>query len=272
MSSRSPFLTSHRRLHFLRPFTVPHLAAARCWPSHNSVWLLPPALLRVARGCTHALRPPPPAEYSLARRSLPVQSGKTALHWAAYNGHTDAIAKLLEMGATIEATDNDGRTAVHAAAFNGHTSTVMALRVNRAEVDDKDNSGQTPLMLAAGNGQWDVVEWLVRIGADAHAKDKSGKAAFDEARLNRHGDVAARLEAAMKAAFETALRVIGQHSATSHIWEISATNTRLLHGLARLASHQLELAAFEGCVLPSRRSAPHLRQALPIFRFVIRCS
>jgi len=234
--------------------------AAAAWPAP---WVME---------CTHTLRHPPPAEPSLARRSLPVQSGKTALHWAAYNGHTDAIAKLLEMGATIEATDNDGRTAVHAAAFNGHTSTVMALRVNRAEVDDKDNSGQTPLMLAAGNGQWDVVEWLVRIGADAHAKDKSGKAAFDEARLNRHGDVAARLEAAMKAAFETALRVIGQHSATSHIWEISATNTRLLHGLARLASHQLELAAFEGCVLPSRRSAPHLRQALPIFRFVIRCS
>eukprot|EP00967_Tisochrysis_lutea_P141492 scaffold260029_cov28-Tisochrysis_lutea.AAC.2 len=85
---------SHRRLLFLRPFTVPILAAARFWPTHNSVLLLPPALLLGAWGYTNALRRPPPSEPSLARRSLLVQDGNTALHFAAYNGHTDAIAML----------------------------------------------------------------------------------------------------------------------------------------------------------------------------------
>ena len=39
-----------------------------------------------------------------------MQDGRTALHWAAYNGDPSAIAKLLDRGAQIEAKDKNVRT------------------------------------------------------------------------------------------------------------------------------------------------------------------
>mmetsp|Transcript_9547 Transcript_9547/g.29050 ORF Transcript_9547/g.29050 Transcript_9547/m.29050 type:complete len:1012 (-) Transcript_9547:742-3777(-) len=156
-----------------------------------------------------------------------------------------AVKKLTEMGADLLAKNKDGRTALHAAALNGRTRTVEALLVKGAEADAKDNSGRTPLMLAAGNGQRDAAELLIRKGADAYAKDENGQMAVVQARLNGHGNVVAGLEALTKSFFETALRLICKHSATFSACEHSATNSRLLHRLARLATYQMELEAFE---------------------------
>jgi len=65
--------------------------------------------------------------------------GNTALHFAAYNGHTDAIAMLVDKGANIEATDNDGATALHRAAGNGRTFTVAKLLEMEANIEATNN-------------------------------------------------------------------------------------------------------------------------------------
>ena len=46
---------------------------------------------------------------------------------AAKRGPADAVRALAELGADLEATDEDGRTAMMFAAFKGHVDAVRAL-------------------------------------------------------------------------------------------------------------------------------------------------
>lgn len=49
---------------------------------------------------------------------MPINS---PLHWAAFNGHTDAVNILLKEGYEVSDRDSCGNTALHLAATNGHT-------------------------------------------------------------------------------------------------------------------------------------------------------
>ena len=48
----------------------------------------------------------------------------TPLHWAAYNGKTEAIKALIAAHANIEAQDKNKKTPLHLAALNGHTEAI----------------------------------------------------------------------------------------------------------------------------------------------------
>src|SRR5213075_2022087 len=53
--------------------------------------------------------------------SLKDSTGRSALHWAASNGHKAAVRLLLEHKADVDAKDGlFGRTALHEAASKGH--------------------------------------------------------------------------------------------------------------------------------------------------------
>ena len=71
------------------------------------------------------------------------------MHWAAANGHVDAIKALKEAGADVSAQNNDGRTPMHLAAKNGHVDAIKALKEAGADVSAQDNDGWTPMHLAA---------------------------------------------------------------------------------------------------------------------------
>ena len=45
--------------------------------------------------------------------------GRIALHWAAYNGHSDLVRYLVVLGADVYHTDHLGCTALHCAACRG---------------------------------------------------------------------------------------------------------------------------------------------------------
>ena len=57
-----------------------------------------------------------------------VDDGITALHRAAWGGHTAVVSALLGAGADPNAGDNfEGWTALYSAAWGGHSAVVSAL-------------------------------------------------------------------------------------------------------------------------------------------------
>ncbi|XP_016139601.1 ankyrin repeat domain-containing protein 16-like [Sinocyclocheilus grahami] len=66
----------------------------------------------------------------------------TALHYAAKEGHTNAIKTLLALGADLHARDTKGRSALHMACIGQHVDSVrMLLQLGLG--DTEDNTGNT---------------------------------------------------------------------------------------------------------------------------------
>ncbi|XP_071582920.1 ankyrin repeat domain-containing protein 18B-like isoform X3 [Heliangelus exortis] len=131
--------------------------------------------------------------------------GRTPLHLACANGHTevvtflvrhrcqldaadslrrtplmtavqfhqeDCVSFLLEHGADPNLTDTDGHTALHL-AIQAHNKNLVGLLL-RHFVDHrvKNKEGFTPLALAVSEGQEEIVEILLKAGVDVHARDQ----------------------------------------------------------------------------------------------------
>ena len=62
----------------------------------------------------------------------------------------EAVQLLVELGADVNAANDDGQTAMHAAAFNGADEVVEFLHLHGAAVDLPDRNGETPWSMAAG--------------------------------------------------------------------------------------------------------------------------
>ena len=62
----------------------------------------------------------------------------------------EAVKVLVELGADVNAKNDDGQTAMHAAAFNGADAIVELLAARGAAVDLPDKKGETPWSMAAG--------------------------------------------------------------------------------------------------------------------------
>ena len=89
--------------------------------------------------------------------------GRTALHFAAFNGHVEVIRKLLKRDCPINLGDRNGYTAIYHAAQSGQTEAVVELIENGARMSflTRDHIS-TPLHLAAKNGHLDVTRELLR--------------------------------------------------------------------------------------------------------------
>ncbi|KAJ8006980.1 hypothetical protein DPEC_G00112820 [Dallia pectoralis] len=71
----------------------------------------------------------------------------TALHYAAKEGHTSTVRKLLTLGADLHVRDKKGRTALHMACCGQHAETARTL-LELGLVDTQDSSGTTAQQLA----------------------------------------------------------------------------------------------------------------------------
>ncbi|MDR0590302.1 MAG: ankyrin repeat domain-containing protein [Puniceicoccales bacterium] len=121
-------------------------------------------------------------------------NGKTALHYAAKNGHKNVVQFLLDNGADVNAGAkgglNEGRTALHYAAENGHKKVVRFLLDNGADEKIKDGQGKTALHYAAEGGQFDIVTFLVlRNNIPVNARDNQGRTPLHYAAENGHKNV-----------------------------------------------------------------------------------
>ncbi|XP_068897873.1 serine/threonine-protein phosphatase 6 regulatory ankyrin repeat subunit B isoform X1 [Tenebrio molitor] len=151
---------------------------------------------------------------------------QTPLHLAAAAGQIEVCKLLLELGADIDATDEQGQKPIHAACQNNHSevaklflqqhpSLVMAttkdgntcahiaaaqgsvtvveelMKFDRQGVISARNklTDATPLQIAAEGGHAEVVKALVRAGASVTDENKGGFTAVHLAAQNGHGQV-----------------------------------------------------------------------------------
>jgi hypothetical protein len=106
--------------------------------------------------------------------------GNTPLHWAAEDGRTRAVEKLLAKGAEVNYRNKSGETPLHCAAARGHKKTVELLIAKGADVNSRDDTHiSTPLHDAACFGDVEVVKLLIDAGADVNAKLSNGRTPLD---------------------------------------------------------------------------------------------
>eukprot|EP01045_Picozoa_sp_COSAG04_P010400 COSAG04_NODE_636_length_11710_cov_63.646973_6_plen_1454_part_00 len=119
-----------------------------------------------------------------------------ALRDAAVNGETAEVRVLLAAGTDPDAANEGGRTALYFAAMEGHEETVDALAEGGADLD-KASDGATPLMAAAFQGHSGVLLRLLELSADHTAVATGGycegKTALEMAKAWGHEEVAAVL-------------------------------------------------------------------------------
>ena len=93
--------------------------------------------------------------------SLQDQYGRTALMWAARNGHDTVIPLLLEADAEIDAQSNNGETPLILASYNGKEAAVRELLKGNPNLDLKDDDGKTALDWAREKNHQSIVNLLV---------------------------------------------------------------------------------------------------------------
>jgi hypothetical protein len=91
----------------------------------------------------------------------------TPLMNAVYEGHVEFARMLLERGAVIDAQGYYGETALHRAIRLEHTQAVQLLLEHGADLNVRDNDGKTSSELASLCGNQEIVELLSVYGAES---------------------------------------------------------------------------------------------------------
>lgn len=107
--------------------------------------------------------------------------GFTALGLAAYFGHTDVVALLIENGADVNQVSNNGMEVapLHAAVAHRHMPITKILLEHGANANARQKLGVTALHSAAHQGDSEIIELLLKYQADREAEMDNGKKPVD---------------------------------------------------------------------------------------------
>lgn len=149
------------------------------------------AHLRVSRHLADVLSP------VLARRGVTAvdrYSQRSLVQWAAANGRSELLARLLSHGADVNSRAAE-TTALHSGVLSAQLDSVAVLLAHGADMEVVNNDGWTPLHMAAITGNRDVADLLLEYGADIEAPGTNvlRKSALDYACLRGHRGVAEML-------------------------------------------------------------------------------
>ncbi|KAM3964727.1 uncharacterized protein ACR2FA_001117 [Aphomia sociella] len=114
---------------------------------------------------------------------------RTALHYAAEQGHVGAAKLLVDAGCKVDMTASDGLTSLHVAVIRNHLEIVKILLEGGSHVNYKTHEKMTPLHFAASRGFLDLVKILVSNGAYLEARDTNERSALYLAAGRGHVDV-----------------------------------------------------------------------------------
>lgn len=108
--------------------------------------------------------------------------GRAPLHWAAQEGHIDALQQLIDAGADIHIRDGFMRTPLHLTACCNQAECMLRLLLAGCRVDQRDIQGFTALHLAALTGSLDSVRLLLSKGASLAGTTAGDMAASQDLR------------------------------------------------------------------------------------------
>jgi len=145
----------------------------------------------VAKGCPADTQP------AVAKVQCPRVAAAAELRELAMHGSLEHMDRLMsaarkrDMPIDINSYDTDsGRTALHKAAFWGHAHVVAFLTQSCcAKVGECDFAGDTPLHDAARFGHAEIVRTLLRVGADCSALNHEGYTPLMLAQLHQKDEV-----------------------------------------------------------------------------------
>ncbi|KAF6801170.1 ankyrin repeat protein [Colletotrichum sojae] len=175
-------------------------------------------------------------------------AGRTPLKPAVRRKHEDVVRVLVGAGSKIDvAGGTDQWTALHIAAYLGHTVNTKILLDAGAKTDSLDWKGQTPLFAAIGGPENDIgmLNLLVDYGAEVNHKDRNGITPLHYASiegavrpvrflLEKGADKASRNEdgkTPVEVAVEIRQAIIDND--TSRIWRIGTMNDAEIEELIR---------------------------------------
>jgi uncharacterized protein len=126
-------------------------------------------------------------------------AGGTVLLEAISRGWNDRAAKLVMMGAKVNAEANGVSALLAATALEvprlrftqsrEQIDLIQALALRGARVNVQTPEGQTPLMLALQAGRVDLIRVLLSLGADPKLADREGRNALQMARSAQRADI-----------------------------------------------------------------------------------
>ncbi|CZR49119.1 uncharacterized protein FPRO_12555 [Fusarium proliferatum ET1] len=114
---------------------------------------------------------------------------RTALFYAAGNGHSAVVELLLENGANIDRRDSSLKTALSRACMGEHATTAGILLKNHAQVDPEDSENQTPLSFAAEMGHAAIVQLLLDNNAEVDSMTDYGRTPLLLAAMEGHMNI-----------------------------------------------------------------------------------
>lgn len=122
--------------------------------------------------------------------------GWTALHLAAFFGHTNCAGALLDGGANVNkrSTSPMQNTPLHAAVAGRHVEIARLLIERGADVNARQHGGWTALHAAAQSGNAELARVLIGAGADTNLRADNGQCAMDLALTHGHQQVVEILE------------------------------------------------------------------------------
>lgn len=121
--------------------------------------------------------------------------GFSPLGLAAFFGHGEAAAELLQRGADVNRPSENALRVrpLHSAVAGNHVALARRLIAAGADPNLAQEDGFTPLLAAAQGGNAEVVEMLLAAGADPAARTADGRDAAGLAREEGHLALAERL-------------------------------------------------------------------------------